>query len=104
MLAEERRIQLLEWSQREGRIDAMDAATRLNVAIETVRRDLDTLQRRGLLRRVHGGAIALGRMPHESNWAERQSSSTEAKKRIAELAAQYLPDAGAVFVDGGTKN
>ena len=102
MLAEERRIQLLEWSQREGRIDAMDAATRLNVAIETVRRDLDTLQRRGLLRRVHGGAIALGRMPHESNWAERQSSSTEAKKRIAELAAQYLPDAGAVFVDGGT--
>ena len=102
MLAEERRILLLEWSQDEGRIDAVDAAARLSVAIETVRRDLDTLQRRGLLRRVHGGAIALGRMPHESGWAERQSTNAEAKSRIAAQAALQLPEAGAVFVDGGT--
>lgn len=102
MLAEERRIQLLEWSRKEGRVDAVDAASRLNVAIETVRRDLDTLQRRGLLRRVHGGAIALNRLPHESSWAERRVSNVDAKGRIAELAAQQLPDEGAVFIDGGT--
>lgn len=102
MLAEERRIQLLEWSRKEGRVDAVDAASRLNVAIETVRRDLDTLQRRGLLRRVHGGAIALNRLPHESSWAERRVSNVDAKGRIAELAAQQLPEEGAVFIDGGT--
>ena len=102
MLAEERRIQLLEWSRKEGRVDAVDAASRLSVAIETVRRDLDTLQRRGLLRRVHGGAIALNRLPHESSWAERRVSNVDAKERIAELAAQQLPDEGAVFIDGGT--
>lgn len=102
MLAEERRIQLLEWSRKEGRIDAVDAASRLRVAIETVRRDLDTLQRRGLLRRVHGGAIALDRLPHESSWAERRVSNMEAKRRIADLASQQLPSEGAVFVDGGT--
>ncbi len=102
MLAEERRIQLLQWLQNEGRIDAVDAASRLNVAIETVRRDLDTLQRRGLIRRVHGGAIALGRMQHESNWSERQASHAEGKRRIAALAAQQVPEAGAIFVDGGT--
>ena len=53
MLAEERRMQLIEWSKLDGRIDALAAAGKLNVAVETVRRDLDVLQRRGLLRRVH---------------------------------------------------
>lgn len=102
MLAEERYVQLVEWSRREGRIGVSEAADRLHVAIETVRRDLDTLQRRGLIRRVHGGAIAVGRLTHESNWHERQSSNVEAKKRIAEVAAQRIPDEGAIFVDGGT--
>ena len=54
MLAEERRLRLIEWSNKDGRIDALDASGKLNVAVETVRRDLDILQRRGLLRRVHG--------------------------------------------------
>ncbi|NDD25305.1 MAG: DeoR family transcriptional regulator, partial [Actinobacteria bacterium] len=40
MLAEERRMQLAEWSRSEGRIDAISAAKRLDVAVETVRRDL----------------------------------------------------------------
>jgi DeoR family fructose operon transcriptional repressor len=102
MLAEERRIQLVEWSRAEGRIDANDAADRLQVAIETVRRDLDLLQRRGLLRRVHGGAIALDRIPHESSMRERRASNMDAKRRIADLAAAHIPTEGAIFVDGGT--
>lgn len=102
MLAEERRIQLVEWSNQEGRIDALDAANRLNVAVETVRRDLDNLQRRGLLRRVHGGAIANRRMRAESTLSERRASNNSAKRRIAAAAAVYLPDAGCIFVDGGT--
>ena len=65
MLAEERRMQLIEWSKLDGRIDALAAAGKLHVAVETVRRDLDVLQRRGLLRRVHGGAIAASRYSHE---------------------------------------
>ena len=86
----------------EGRIDAGDAAARLRVAIETVRRDLDSLQRRGLLRRVHGGAISLDRMPHESTMPERRSSHTGAKRAIAAVAATHIPHEGAIFVDGGT--
>mgnify|MGYP003337943860 CR=1 FL=1 len=59
MLAEERRMQIIDLATREGRVDAQDAAERLSVAVETIRRDLDVLQRRGLMRRVHGGAIAV---------------------------------------------
>ena len=102
MLAEERRIQLAEWSKLEGRIDAIDAASRLDVAVETVRRDLDILQRRGVVRRVHGGAISTERYNSEATVPERKSSNSAAKLRIAEIAANYIPAQGCIFVDGGS--
>lgn len=102
MLAEERRMQLVEWSKLDGRIDALAAAGKLNVAVETVRRDLDVLQRRGLLRRVHGGAIAASRLSHEFTLPERKSRNPEQKQRIGQIASQYLPEEGCIFVDGGT--
>lgn len=102
MLAEERRMQLVEWSKLDGRIDALAAANKLKVAVETVRRDLDVLQRRGLLRRVHGGAISADRLTHEFTFPERKGRNPDQKRRIAQVAAQYLPEEGCVFVDGGT--
>ena len=102
MLAEERRLLIVDWTRSDGRLDASRAAKKLNVATETVRRDLDVLERRGVLRRVHGGAIALERFTHEYTIPERENLNPEAKKRIAETAARYLPEQGCVFVDGGT--
>lgn len=102
MLAEERRLQLVDWARDEGRIDAAAAARKLRVATETVRRDLDVLDRRGVLRRVHGGAIALDRFTHEFTIPERENLNPEAKGRIADAAAQFLPAKGCIFVDGGT--
>ena len=102
MLAEERRLTLLEWTLTEGRVDAAEAAKRLDVAVETIRRDLDALQRKGSLRRVHGGAIAATLQNRELNMPERRMKNTDKKFRIAEFAATFLPNEGSVFVDGGT--
>ena len=102
MLAEERRIQLAEWSRVEGRIDAISAAERLDVAVETVRRDLEVLQRRGVVRRVHGGAISTERLAREFDFNERKQSNPGPKKEIAKVAAKFIPAAGCVFVDGGS--
>lgn len=102
MLAEERRMQLAEWSRNEGRIDAIAAAKRLDVAVETVRRDLEVLQRRGVLRRVHGGAISTERLPKEFNFTERKQTNPSTKREIAKMAARFIPEAGCIFVDGGS--
>jgi DeoR family fructose operon transcriptional repressor len=102
LLAEERRLRIVDWTLNDGRIDAAEAANKLGVATETVRRDLDVLQRRGILRRVHGGAIALERFAHEYTISERLNRNSDAKRRIAETAAQYIPREGCIFVDGGT--
>lgn len=102
MLAEERRLKLVEWTREDGRLDANSAANKLDVAVETVRRDLDVLQRRGVVRRVHGGAIAIERFAHEYTIPERYNRNPNLKKMVAAAAATFLPDEGAVFVDGGT--
>ncbi|MEY3029158.1 MAG: hypothetical protein RL198_555 [Actinomycetota bacterium] len=102
MLAEERRILLVEWTRSDGQLDVGNAAEKLDVTVETVRRDLDLLQRRGLLRRVHGGAIALDRFAHEFTITEREELNPDAKRRISETAAEYIPSEGSIFVDGGT--
>ena len=84
------------------RSDAQDAAERLSVAVETIRRDLDVLQRRGLMRRVHGGAIAVHRLNREFTVSERRALNHSAKIKIAEVAARHIPDQGTVIIDSGT--
>jgi DeoR family fructose operon transcriptional repressor len=102
MLAEERRLKLSEWTRLDGRLDANTAAGTLDVAVETVRRDLDVLQRRGVLRRVHGGAIALERFAHEYTIPERYGHNPSQKRLVADVAASFIPEEGCIFVDGGT--
>lgn len=102
MLAEERRLKLIEWTRVDGRLDAADAAEKLEVAVETVRRDLEILQKRGALRRVHGGAIALERFAHEFTLPERMGQNLSQKQAIGAVAANYIPTEGMIFVDGGT--
>ncbi len=58
MSAEDRQATLADWLAAEGRIDVLTAADRLEVAPETIRRDLRAMERSGRLRRVHGGAVS----------------------------------------------
>lgn len=102
MLAAERRLQLLALARNEGRVDAAEAAARLKVAVETIRRDLELLQRQGIMRRVHGGGILVDRFTAEYSVAVRRTQNGEIKARIAEVAAQYIPNSGTIIVDAGT--
>jgi len=57
MYAPERHQQILAAARTEGRVDVSELSRALSVTPETVRRDLTALERHGLVRRVHGGAI-----------------------------------------------
>ncbi len=74
----------------------------LDVTQETVRRDLTVLERRGLLRRFHGGAIPVERLGFEPAVAERETLMAGQKERIAKAALDELPDGGAIILDAGT--
>lgn len=71
---EERRRLILAQARGSGHIAVTDIADELDVAAETVRRDLKVLEDHGLLRRTHGGAYPVEGAGFESNMAHRSES------------------------------
>jgi len=104
MYAEERQQAIARLVAQRSRIGVQDLASRFRVTTETVRRDLSALERLGLVRRVHGGAVPVGALgPNESGLGEREGVNVEAKQRIAKAALALLPPAGStVLMDAGT--
>lgn len=102
MYAEERRQLIAERARRVGRVEVATLATELDVTTETVRRDLTDLEHRGLLRRVHGGAIPVERLRSEPDVAERAVRQADEKARIAAAALAELPAGGTIILDAGT--
>lgn len=71
-------------------------------AAERARAALTALERRGVLRRVHGGAIPVERFGNEPDVADREGHSAGQKERIARAALEELPDGGSIILDAGT--
>jgi DeoR family fructose operon transcriptional repressor len=102
MYAEERQEEILRVARAQGRVDVTALADDFRVTAETIRRDLTVLERAGVLRRVHGGAIPVERIGFEPALAARDSVLITEKERIAKAALAELPDEGAVILDAGS--
>jgi DeoR family fructose operon transcriptional repressor len=102
MYAEERQQEIVRLARDEGRVEVAGLAERLGVTSETIRRDLTILERAGVLRRVHGGAIPVERLGFEPALAARDAVLIEEKERIAKLALGEVPEEGAIILDAGT--
>jgi len=98
----ERQSQIAELVQGKGRISITDICEIFEVSNMTARRDLGELDRQGLLRRVHGGAIAnLGRS-YEPPFQARATKSQLAKAAIGMKAADLINDGDSIALDVGT--
>lgn len=102
MYAAERHEAILERARAQGRVEVGALADSLGVTVETVRRDLTALERFGVVRRVHGGAIPVERLTLEPTLATRVSQRSEQKLRIAARAIEEIPDGGSILLDSGT--
>ncbi|KUJ37565.1 DeoR/GlpR family DNA-binding transcription regulator [Streptomyces sp. NPDC093228] len=102
MYAPERQQEILRLARDGGRVDVVSLAEEFQVTAETIRRDLKALDRAGLVRRVHGGAIPVGRLDFEPDLAERESTAADEKDRIAKAALAELPGEGTMILDAGS--
>ncbi|GAB3505467.1 DeoR/GlpR family DNA-binding transcription regulator [Amycolatopsis cihanbeyliensis] len=102
MYAEERQQHIVDHARRVGRVDVAELSAELTVTGETIRRDLSVLERHGLLRRVHGGAIPVERLGFEPALAARDELLTAEKDRIAKAALAEVPEEGAILLDAGS--
>ncbi len=86
----------------ERRAGVVQISEHLGVTTETVRKDLDVMERRGVLRRVRGGAELLSTTPFEQALAARHAEQFEDKLAIAQRVMAELPDDGVVILDSGS--
>jgi DeoR family transcriptional regulator, fructose operon transcriptional repressor len=101
MLQEERQQLILQWLKQNQSVRIAELCKYLNVTRETVRRDLYELEEKGLLKKVHGGAV-LAKTNVEPPYAKRSVLNINEKEAIAAAAASFVEDGDAIYIDLGT--
>ncbi|MDR1709984.1 MAG: DeoR family transcriptional regulator [Candidatus Accumulibacter sp.] len=96
-----RHIEILEMAKRNGFLATEELSRTLNVTVQTVRRDINSLCEKGFLRRYHGGA-GLAFSTQNIDYSKRQILNREAKIRIARKVAEFIPDNASLFINIGT--
>ncbi len=97
-----RQQSLLDEVRARGAVSVERLAQRLDVTMQTVRRDVQRLADAGLLARFHGG-VSLPREPQKvAAWKERQALRADAKARIARSVAAAIPDGSTLMLGIGT--
>ena len=111
MLIAERQSRLKDLLARRGMSDLDSLSSELRVSQSTIRRDVEMLERTGLVRRTHGGVIWVGDRSGSaagSNGArpyafdQRMDYQSDAKRQIAKAAAKLVRPGQTIILDGGT--
>jgi DeoR/GlpR family transcriptional regulator of sugar metabolism len=102
MLPSQRRQAILAEVQSAAAVSADDLARRFGVSVETIRRDLRSLQARGLLDRVYGGATRSSGRSSEGSFAARSVRNIDRKQAIAAYAARLVEPEDTIIIDVGT--
>lgn len=117
MLIAERHSRLRDLLARKGMSDLDSLSSELRVSQSTIRRDVEQLERRGLVRRTHGGVIWVGDDDRNGSGAgpgnnsngarpyafdQRMDYQADAKRQIARAAARLVRPGQTILVDGGT--
>jgi DeoR family transcriptional regulator of aga operon len=103
MLSEERRREILEILQSDGRVLVGDLSKRFKTSLITIRKDLEFLHHHGMLERTHGGALPLrtGAL-NDRTLQEKERLHRQEKMRIAAAAVKMIRSGQVVILDSGT--
>ncbi|MFV0457904.1 MAG: DeoR/GlpR family DNA-binding transcription regulator [Actinomycetales bacterium] len=95
----ERQRRILDMVTERGSCSAQELATAFGVSIMTVHRDLDELERRGAVRKFHGGVTAQPSAVFESRMSFRMSANSAAKQALARQALTHVEPGSIVLLD-----
>jgi DeoR/GlpR family transcriptional regulator of sugar metabolism len=102
VLRERRQQAILEELERSGSVTVAALSRSLEVSDMTVRRDLEELSARNLLRKVHGGAVPVPRTAAEPHFVQKQKLHRAEKRAIARAALEFVNDGDTVAFSAGT--
>ena len=102
MLAAERRNLILEKLQEEKRVVVSELSQEYGVSEETIRRDLDRLEKDGLAIKSYGGATINENTSIDMPFNVRKKKNVSGKQRLAELVAEMITDGDHIILDAST--
>jgi DeoR/GlpR family transcriptional regulator of sugar metabolism len=102
MLKEERHYHILDKIILNRKVLSADLSIELNVSEDTIRRDLNELSDKGLIKKVHGGALPIDTI--NLSYDERSSSNLDEKNLIAKKAVKLINSGQVIIMSGSTTN
>lgn len=102
MLPLERQNNLIKFLEENNSSTVSELAMYFNVHEATIRRDLTMLEKKGVTKRTHGGAILNKEIHSEPSFQERESVQYEEKRRIGKKASSIIEDGDNIILDSGT--
>lgn len=102
MLALERRNLILEKLQDEKRVVVSELSQMYGVSEETIRRDLDKLEKEGLAIKSYGGAVINEDVSIDLPFNVRKNQNVVGKQKMAEIVASLVHDGEHLLLDAST--
>jgi DeoR family fructose operon transcriptional repressor len=102
LFVEERHAKLVDFLHQHKKATVHELEEVFNVSSATIRNDLRTLERQGLVTRTHGGAIDRLKSRFEQSLKERRNQYVHEKSQVAHLALSLINDGDAIILDSGT--
>ena len=102
MLAIERRNAIIARLNMDGKVIVTDLAREFDVTEETIRRDLEKLDKEGIAKKTYGGAVANKSLNVDLPSSVRKRTNVELKQRIAEKISTMINDGDYVMVDASS--
>jgi len=102
LLAEPRRMKILEWLQEEGSARVRDLSAAFAVSEATIRQDLERLDTEGYITREHGGAYLKSVPQQVESLSLHHVQNMDRKQKIGRAAAALVADHETIIIDSGT--
>lgn len=102
MTIDERKQKILELINQNGKVKVNELASMFDISEVTIRIDLADLESKGLLSRVHGGAVSSYKSYFTMNFEQRMGVNNDKKTRIARKVADMIEDNDTVMFNAGT--
>lgn len=102
MFANERHKKICELLRKDGSVSTAKLSEHFSVSIETIRRDLLTLEQQSKLHRVHGGAVIPEEMQQFMSLPERLKINEDSKLELCRIACRFINEGDVIGVDCGS--
>lgn len=107
MLSELRQQEIINLLESQGSVKTSVLCEKFSISRETIRRDLESLEERNLVRRIHGGAMKVEHTNYDipqfyAAFDQRIQEHSQKKQLVAWEAANYIEDGRAIALDSGT--